>query len=214
MEKKQSVPEQTPYQQTRRTKMVKKGIRPHQMKEETILTVSLMKEKKFLNQTLAEKKSNERYNKLSKTLRDSKKSLDTYKETNDKVVKKIQSEVSNTAKDLKTLQEQVKGPQSEINDANEKLDVTQKLLEDTRSDLNLKSEIVDKLGKKYEKEEDELKRCLLLIDGVKEHGNKKPMAVVENLMKDLGFFLKIITLRGILNELYLKITCIGMLMKL
>ena len=34
---------------------------------------------------------------------------------------------------------------------------------------------MDKLEKKNEKEEDELERCLLLIDGVNEHGNKKPV---------------------------------------
>ena len=151
----------------------------------------IMLKKILLNQKLVGKKSDELYNKLSKTLSDSKTSLDMYKETNDKSVKKIQGEISNTAKDLKTLQEQVEGLQSEIKDANEKLDVPQKLLEDTRTNLNLKSEIVDlKLEKKYEKEEDELKRCLLLIDGVKEHGNKKPVAVVENLMKDLGIQVK------------------------
>ena len=85
----------------------------------------VMLKKILLNQKLAEKKSDECYNKLSKTLRDSKKSVDTYKETNDKAVKKIQGEVSNTAKELKTLQEQVEGLQSDINDANEKLDATQ-----------------------------------------------------------------------------------------
>ena len=86
--------------------------------------------------------------------------------------------MSTTSNDLKTLQTQVQGLQKDIKDANERLDATQQLLDETRNDLKIKSETVEKLDKKYEKEE-ELKRCLLLIDGVNEHGNKKPTAVVE-----------------------------------
>ena len=144
----------------------------------------------LLNQKLSEKKSDERYIKLNKAIKDSKKSLDGYKEVNDKAVTTIKTEVSTITKDLQTLQAQVQGLQNDLKEANERLDTAQNLLDDTRVDLNEKARIIEKLDKKYEKDEEDLKRCLLLIDGVNEHGNKKPVAVVENLLKDLGVQIK------------------------
>ena len=144
----------------------------------------------IINQKVAEKKSDERYNKLSKSIKDSKKSLEGYKETNDKVVTNIKSEVCSVTEDLIKLEVQVKGLQNDLRDANDRLDTTQKLLDETREDLKEKAIIIEKHDKKYEPEEDELKRCLLLLDGVNEHGNKKPTTVVENLLKDLGIQLK------------------------
>ena len=143
-----------------------------------------MLKKILLKQKLSEKKSDERFNKLTKSIKDLKKSF--YKEANDKTVSKIKTEMGTVVKDLKKLQTQVQDLKTELTEANEKLDTTLKQLNETRTNLNEQTKTVEKLDKKFEKDEDELKRCLLLIDGVNEHGNKKTLTVVENLMKDLG----------------------------
>ena len=43
-----------------------------------------------------------------------------------------------------------------------------------------------KLDKKYSKDEEEARRCSLILDGVNERDNKRPKPVIESLLKDLG----------------------------
>ena len=76
-----------------------------------------------------------------------------------------------------------------LDQANEKLNATQKLLNETRQDLKEKAETIEKLDKKYERDEIELKRCLLLLDGVSENENR-PSTVVNSLLADLGITTK------------------------
>ena len=64
------------------------------------------------------------------------------------------------------------------------------MLDDTRVELKARDKTLEKLEKKYEKDEEELKRCLLLLDGVNERDNKRPMAVIQALLTDLGITFK------------------------
>ena len=144
----------------------------------------------LLNQKIAEKKSDERFAKLNKSIKDSKKALDAYKDTNDKSVASVKSSVQTTINDLKDLKKKVTGLQEKLEETNEKLDTTQKKLDDTRDELKVKGKVLEKLEKKYDRDEEELKRCLLLIDGVNERDNKRPMAVIEALLKDLDINFK------------------------
>ena len=68
----------------------------------------------------------------------------------------------------------------------ERLDNAQKLLEESMYDLRSKAKTIEKLEKKYDKDEDDLKRCLLLMDGVNERDHKKLITVVQALLTDLG----------------------------
>ena len=145
-----------------------------------------MLKKILINQKVAEKKSDERFAKLNKAIKDSKKSLDSYKTTNDKAVEAIKSSTDQTAKDLLDLKSKVNDLQSNLDTTQSKLDRAQKMLDETVQDLKSKAKTIDKLEKKYEKDEEDLKRCLLLIDGVNERDHKKPIAVVQALLSDLG----------------------------
>ena len=140
----------------------------------------------LLNQKIAEKKSDERLAKLTKAIKESKKALDSYKDTNDKTVAEIKTNAETTSKSLKDLEEKVNGLQTNLDVTQDKLDATQQMLNDTRNDLIMKSKTIEKLERKYEKDEEELKRCLLLLDGVNERDHKRPITVVQALLKDLG----------------------------
>ena len=143
----------------------------------------------LLNQKIAEKKSDERFQKLSKSIKETKRALDSYKETNDKSLASIKTTVNVTVNDMKDLQNKVTGLSDSLDQATARLDATQKLLDETRKDLKTKAKIIDKLDTKYQKDEDELKRCLLLLDGISEQ-DKRPTEVVKSLLKDLGIEFK------------------------
>ena len=108
---------------------------------------------------------------------------------NDQKVQSVKQDVETTASELKDLKEKVEGLNQNLNQAHEKLNATQNLLDETRQDLKEKAKTIDKLDKKYERDELELKRCLLLLDGVSEH-EKRPTTVVKMLLEDLGITTK------------------------
>ena len=139
----------------------------------------------LLNQKISENKSDERFTKLSKTIRDSKKALESYKEANDQKVQSVNQKVDSTSSDLKELKDKVEGLSQNLDQAHEKLNATQKILDETRKELREISKTIEKLDKKYERDEMELKRCLLLLDGVSEQ-EKRPTMVVNKLLADLG----------------------------
>ena len=71
-----------------------------------------------------------------------------------------------------------------------KLDDTQKLLDDTVKDLKVKAKSLEKLERKYVRDEEELKRSLLLLDGIFERDYKRPMVAVQALLSDLDITFK------------------------
>ena len=87
---------------------------------------------------------------------------------------------------LQLLQTSVKTLQDDITAIQNKYEATQKLLDETTLNLNKYAATIGKLDVKYQREEDEVMRCQLLIDGVKEQGTKRPKTVIINLLKDLG----------------------------
>ena len=111
--------------------------------------------------------------------------MDTYKEANDQKVQSVQQDIETTANELKDLKSKVEGLSQTLDQAHDKLNATQKLLDEKRQDLKEKSKTIDKLDRKYERDEQELKRCLLLLDGVSEQ-EKRPVAVINSLLADLG----------------------------
>ena len=149
-----------------------------------------MLKKILINQKVAEKKSDERMAKLTKAIKESKKSLDSYKVTNDKAVAEVKVSAETTAKQLQDLTEKVNTLQNNLDATQNKLDDTKKLLDDTVTDLKAKAITLEKLNKKHERDEEELKRCLLLLDGVNERDHKRPMVVIQALLSDLDITFK------------------------
>ena len=97
----------------------------------------------------------------------------------------MQLNIDTTSSDLKELQDKVEGLSHSLDQAFVKLNATQQLLDETRQDLKEKGKTIEKLDKKYERDEQELKRCLLLLDGVTEQ-EQRPNAVINSLLADLG----------------------------
>ena len=102
----------------------------------------------------------------------------------------VKSSIQTTTKELKELQDKVSDLQKDLNTTNDRFDATQKALDDTKKELKVKDKTLEKLDKKYDRDEEELKRCLLLIDGINERDNKRPRSVVEALLTDLDITYK------------------------
>ena len=79
----------------------------------------------------------------------------------------------------------VNGLQENLDATKDKLGATQQMLDDTKNDVKIKSKTIEKLERKYENDEEDLKWCLLLLDEINERDHKRPIAVVQALMKDL-----------------------------
>ena len=138
------------------------------------------------NQKAADKKSEERFTSLRKQIKDSKISLETYTKENDEKMSKVETSISNTVADLKSLQDKVTTLESKLDITTNLLESTQKQLDGAKNEIKDNVKILGKLDRKYERDEEEVKRCTLILDGVNERDNKKPRIVVSNLLKDLS----------------------------
>ena len=67
----------------------------------------------------------------------------------------------------------------------DKFDAAQKLLDDASTNLEKYAATISKLDGKYVKDEEEVLRCQLIIDGVREQGTRRPKSIITNLLKDL-----------------------------
>ena len=83
-------------------------------------------EKNSVNQKLSEKKSDERFSKLSKTIRESKRSLEAYKGINDQKVQQVILDIDSTNSEMKDLKTKVEGLQQSLDQAHDKLNTMQK----------------------------------------------------------------------------------------
>ena len=132
----------------------------------------------------------ERFSKLTKQVNDAKSALDAYMVDNDKEIASVKTTVNTTVSDLKGLQDRLTSLESKLTATTSRLDDTQEQLKSAQKDLKEQSKLLGKLDKKYIKDEEEFRRCTLLIDGVNERDNKRPRVVIDSLLKDLGIDFK------------------------
>ena len=92
--------------------------------------------------------------------------------------------------DLKGLQDKLTLLESKLTATTSRLDDTQDQLKSGQKELKEHSKVLGKLDKKYIRDEEEVRTCTLLIDGVNERDNKRPRAVIDVLLKDLGVYYK------------------------
>ena len=137
------------------------------------------------NQKSADKKSEERFTSLRKQIKESKKSLENYSTENDKKMTQVESNISTTVSDLKALQDKVNTLEAKLDITSNLLEETQKQLDGAKKDIKDNVKTLGKLDRKYIRDEEEFKRCALILDGVNERDNKRPKVVIENLLKDL-----------------------------
>ena len=136
------------------------------------------------NQKESEVTLEKRFKNLDSLILDSKNTLEKHIAENDKVVGTLKTNVETNTKNIKSFQDEMKAMKSDLVNLQKKFDDSQELLTKTTSILADFAKTVSKIDYKYTKDEEELMRCQLIIDGVKERG--RPKTVVINLLKDLG----------------------------
>ena len=137
------------------------------------------------NQKNVDDKLEKRFGNLDKLIQSSKETLEQHIKDNDKVIDSIKVNVTTNTADINALQTTVKTLNDDIATKKAKYNATQKLLDETTENLTKFAATIGKLDSKYQREEEEMMRCQLIIDGVKEQGSKRPKAIVINLLKDL-----------------------------
>ena len=138
------------------------------------------------NQKAAELKQEKRHHELDNTITATKNILDKHIAENDKALSIIKGTVTTNTTEIHNLQASVTKLQIDLAEMQTKYDATQKLLDETSANLDTFAATITKLDTKYVKDEDELLRCQLIIDGVKEkQGARRPKSIVIGLLKDL-----------------------------
>ena len=76
--------------------------------------------------------------------------------------------------------------QSKLDETTNKLDDSKVQIEEAKKEIKTHTKTLGKLDRKYLKDDEEIRRCSLIIDGVNERDHKRPKAVIEKLLNDLG----------------------------
>ena len=137
------------------------------------------------NQKTTEEKLEKRFSNLDSLMQASKLTLEQHIEENDKVIDSIKGNVTSNTNEINTLQATVKTLNEDVATIQAKYAATQKLLDETTANLHKCATTICKLDLKYQRDEEDMMRSQLLIDGVKEQGTKKPKVIITNLLKDL-----------------------------
>ena len=139
------------------------------------------------NQKAADMKQEKRHLDLDKSITATKKSLDKHIEENDKILSSIKGSVTTNTTNITSLQASVTKLQGDLSLMQTKYDATQKLLDEASTNMENFAATITKLDTKFVRNEEELLRCQLIIDGVKEgqQGSRRPKSTIINLLKDL-----------------------------
>ena len=116
---------------------------------------------------------------MDKTLKDNKKTIEDYIAKNDKVVKKLQTdldEANNEVKTLKTTVTTLEGAVSSLTDE----------VNEVKKELKQTTKTTKKLEKSDKIRYDDKRRSNIIIEGLKEDTRVHPRQQVESLFKDIG----------------------------
>ena len=105
------------------------------------------------------------------------------KEENNKEIVTVKTDISNMIADLKALQEKVKVLESNFETVTSRLDDSKSQIDEAKKEIKSHSKTLGKLDKKYLNDDEELRRCSLIIDGINERDNKRPKVVMEKLLR-------------------------------
>ena len=105
---------------------------------------------------------------MTSPLSDTKKSLDTYIEDNNKAINNKQTKVKAAVSDIEKLKKDVQNLKEDLTKAKQDLDRTRNKIDIASKELNEKTATIVKLDFKYVKDEEIKKCCMLIIDGIKE----------------------------------------------
>ena len=92
----------------------------------------------------------------------------------EKALSAIKDNVTANATDIQNLQASVAKLQTDLTQMQSKYDATQKLLDETNANLETFAATISTLDIKYVNDEEELLRCQLIINGVKEQRARRP----------------------------------------
>ena len=116
-----------------------------------------------------------------------------YVKSNDARIAKVDSSVDSMNNQIQDLQTQLKALQSQVNtvekgltNTNERVEQAEKDMGDATEELQSKSKAFQKVEMKLNAEEEEAKRCMVLLEGIPEKTKLKPREIAANLLNELG----------------------------
>ena len=119
--------------------------------------------------------------------------FDEYVKANDSVIAGVNkrvdtmsSQLSELDRQMKELQGKLKSFEDDMASTNERVDQAERDMNEASEEMQMKNKIIRKVEPKINAEEEEFKRCLVLIEGVPEKTKQKPREIAGNLLKELG----------------------------
>ena len=103
---------------------------------------------------------------MDATVGDTKRSLDSHIDDNNKTIKAVKEDVKTAFADIESLKIDMQTLKENLTKAQQ--DRTKNKLDIASKDLKDKTVTLDKLDQKYVKDEELHMRCLLIVDGLKE----------------------------------------------
>ena len=137
------------------------------------------------NQKLSDEKQENRFNSIDASIQASKLTLEKYIEDKDTALTAAKSDIVKNTTELNVLQTSVTSLQGDLAELQDKYEATQRLLDETTVSMDKYVATIEKLDLKFQRDEEEVMRCQLIIDGVKESGTKRPKSIITSLLKDL-----------------------------
>ena len=118
--------------------------------------------------------------------------FEEYVKTNDAKITKVDSSVDSMNKQiqdlqvqLKALQSQVKSVEKGLTDANDRVENAEKEMGEAANDFHHKTKVFQKVEMRLNAEEEEAKRCMVLLEGIPERTKLKPREIAANLLNEL-----------------------------
>ena len=118
--------------------------------------------------------------------------FEEYVKTNDAKITKVDSSVDSMNKQiqdlqvqLKALQSQVKSVEKGLTDANDRVENAEKEMGEAANDFHHKTKVFQKVEMRLNAEEEEAKRCMVLLEGIPERTKLKPREIATNLLNEL-----------------------------
>ena len=124
------------------------------------------------NQKISDEKHEKRVSNIDSSIQASKLTLEKHIEENSKDLSTMTGNITKNTTDLQSLQKSVTTLQADLASMQDKYEATQRLLDVMTTSLNKYAATIGKMDLKFRRDEEEVMKCQMIIDGVKGHGNK------------------------------------------
>ena len=119
--------------------------------------------------------------------------FDAYVKANDSRIAAVEKNVDSVITQMSVLENQLSELKELINSVeenmtstNERFEQVERDMKEATDELQSKNKLIRKVETKLNADEEEIKRCSILIEGVPEKNKQKPRETAGNLLKELG----------------------------